>query len=242
MSLLLYTDLSLSGWGVNLLDLTASRVWSKEESSMHINVLKMRAVSLALLAFLPQLSGQSVVLMSDSPSVVAYLRHQGGTVSCVLCHMASEIVLWVKWYLVALSARYILADQLSHPNQVLSTEWSLLSRVFEVIYKVFGRPYLNLFATLISVKLLLYMSTVPDQMAWKQDPSNFHRCGTCLSSPTCRSSIDASFPSDFTYESCPATYPKGRLFEGGCAGRSFGPSALHCYLVPVQVDQVPRLV
>ena len=47
---------------------------------MHINVLEMRAASLALAAFLLQLSGQSVILMSDNASVVAYLRHQGGTV------------------------------------------------------------------------------------------------------------------------------------------------------------------
>ena len=42
----------------------ASGVWSQEESSLHINMLEMKAVFLALVAFLPRLSGQSVVLMS----------------------------------------------------------------------------------------------------------------------------------------------------------------------------------
>ena len=41
----------------------------------------MKAESLALAAFLPQLSGQSVVLMSDNASIVAYLWHQSSTVS-----------------------------------------------------------------------------------------------------------------------------------------------------------------
>ena len=45
---------------------------------MHINVLEMRAVYPDLAAFLPQLSGQSVVLMSNNTSVVAY---QDSTVS-----------------------------------------------------------------------------------------------------------------------------------------------------------------
>ena len=46
-----------------------------EESVKHINVFEMKAVLLALAAFLPQLLGQSVVLMSDNALVVAYLRH-----------------------------------------------------------------------------------------------------------------------------------------------------------------------
>ena len=74
-SVLLYNDMSLSGWGAHLLDMMASGVWSMEESLMHINVLEMKAVSLALAAFLPHLLGQSVVLMSDNASVVTYLRH-----------------------------------------------------------------------------------------------------------------------------------------------------------------------
>ena len=74
-----------------------------------------------------------------------------------------------------LSARYILgkkiipADQLSHPEQVLPMEWSLLPRVFEVICKMFSWPHLDLFATRANAKLPLYMLPVPDPMACKQD-------------------------------------------------------------------------
>ena len=59
-------------------------VWS-QESSLHINVLEMKAVVLVLAAFLPQLSSQSVILMSDNATVVAYLRNQAAQclVSCV---------------------------------------------------------------------------------------------------------------------------------------------------------------
>ena len=49
-------------------------------------MLEMKAVALALAAFLPQLSGQSVVLMSNNASIVVYLRHQGSTVSRTLSH------------------------------------------------------------------------------------------------------------------------------------------------------------
>ena len=125
LSLLLHTDTSLSDWGAHLLDLTASWVWSQEESSLHISVLEMKAVSLALAAFLLQLLGQSIVLMRDNAMVVAYLRHQNCTVSHVLCRMATEVVLRTERHSVSLTEegkKNVLADQLSRPGQVFPTE------------------------------------------------------------------------------------------------------------------------
>ena len=53
----------------------------------------------------------------------------------------------------------ILADQLSHPGQVLPTEWSLLPQIFSVICKVYGHLHMNLFVTKANTKLLLYVSS-----------------------------------------------------------------------------------
>ena len=170
-SLSLYTDTSLSGWGAQLLDLTASGMWSDVEAQEHISVLEMQAVELALASFLPQLVGQNVVLMSKNASVVAYLHHQGGTVSR---QMASAITVWAERNSIRLEARYIpgkqniLVDQLSRPDQILPTEWSLLPRGFDRICQVFGRPHLNLFATKANNKLALYVSPVLDPLAWEQ--------------------------------------------------------------------------
>ena len=147
----------------------------KRKSQGHINIREMRAVELALASFLPQLAGQSVVLMSDNTSVVAYLRHQGGTVSCRLCRIASVIALLVERHLIHLQARYvsgkknILADQLSHPDQILPAEWSLLPRVFGGICREFGQPNLDLFTTWANNKFPHYVSQVPNPVAWKQD-------------------------------------------------------------------------
>ena len=189
-SLLLYTDKSLSGWGTHILDLTASGVWSEEKSQEHINVQEMRAVELALASFLPQLAGQSVVLISDNASVIAYLRHQGSTVSSRLRLMASAITLWTEQHSVRLEAHYIpgkkniLADQLSWPDQVLPMEWSMLPHVFDGICRVFGCPQLDLFATWANAKLPLYVSPVPDPLAWKKrhpSPSMESSRGVCPS-------------------------------------------------------------
>ena len=77
----LYTDLSLAGWGLPLLNLTASGVCSGEASQGRITVLYMRAVKLTLAAFLPQLTSQCIILLSNYVSVDAYLRSRGVTVS-----------------------------------------------------------------------------------------------------------------------------------------------------------------
>ena len=148
-----YRHISVGGGGGgHLLDLTALGILSEEESQEHINVLVMRAVELALAAFLPRLAGQSIVLMSDSASIIAYLRYRGSTVSRRLCLMASVITKWSEQHSVRLEAWYtprknILANHLSLPDQILPSEWSLLLRVFEGICQVFGRPHLDLFAT-----------------------------------------------------------------------------------------------
>ena len=68
-----------------------------------------------------------------------------------------------------LGKKNILADQLSRPDQILPTEWSLLPRVLDGICQVIRRPHLDLFATRANTNLPLYVSPVPDPLAWKQD-------------------------------------------------------------------------
>ena len=72
---------------------------------MLVNVLQMMAVSRALAAFLLQLSGQSVVLLSNNATVVTSLWHQGSTVFRVLCCMAAEVVLWTERHSVSLTTK-----------------------------------------------------------------------------------------------------------------------------------------
>ena len=47
----LYSDASRSGWGAHLLDQSASGLWSDQETSLHINILEMKALFLALQTF-----------------------------------------------------------------------------------------------------------------------------------------------------------------------------------------------
>ena len=143
-----------------------------------MNMLQMKAMILALNAFLDGITGKSLVLVSDNASVVACLKKHGGTISKVLCDLAQEVVPWPEIHLIALPERYvcrkknILMDQLSHPDQVLPMEWSFLPWVFDLIYEVFGRPYIDLFAMRANTKLPLYVSP------WHRSRTLFHISGT----------------------------------------------------------------
>ena len=72
-------DASLEGWGAHIESLMASGFWPLELKSQHINVLEMKAVWLALQAFAPHIQGHSVLLVTDSTTVSAYINRRGVT-------------------------------------------------------------------------------------------------------------------------------------------------------------------
>ena len=54
-------------------------LWSDREKRLHINVLELKAVSLALQRFKDQCQNQTVLVATDNSTVVAYITKQGGT-------------------------------------------------------------------------------------------------------------------------------------------------------------------
>ena len=73
-SFLLY----ISVWrGTHLQVLIVAGVWSQDVKELNMYGLWMRAVQVTLKAFLPRIIGESVVLISDNATVVAYLEKLG---------------------------------------------------------------------------------------------------------------------------------------------------------------------
>ena len=60
-------------------------LWSDWEKRLHINVLELKAVSLALRDFKDQCQNQTVLVATDNSTVVAYINKQGGTLSRDVC-------------------------------------------------------------------------------------------------------------------------------------------------------------
>ena len=149
------------------------RLKSETEKRLHINLLELKAVLLSLKHFRDQCSRQEVMVASDNTSVVAYINKQGGTRLSEMYALLWQLMAWCTKNLVSIRARHIprclnvLADSLSRRNQIQSTEWSLNPTVVRSFFKRWGTPHVDLFATRHNHKLPLFVSPVPDPLAWE---------------------------------------------------------------------------
>ena len=110
-SFTLTTDASNFGWGASLPPHRLSGQWSPQDRRLHFNQQELKAVSLALQGFLPLLTGHSVLVRSDSLTVVAYINHQGGTHSIPLCLETLRLLTWCRQERIVLSASHIPGQQ-----------------------------------------------------------------------------------------------------------------------------------
>ena len=149
-SIQLFTDASNVGWGAHLDQSSTKGLWSPQEKGLHINVLELKAVSLALRHFKDQCQDQTVLVATDNSTVVAYINKQGGTHSAEMCALLWKLMTWCHHYHITLKARHIpgclnvMADLLSRSNQVQSTEWSLHPQVFKQICLKWFTPHVDL--------------------------------------------------------------------------------------------------
>ena len=130
---------------------------------------------MGLQSFREVVIGHHVTAMCDNSTFVAYVNKQGGTVSRALCSLASCLLRWMESLDIHLDVRYlpgqanVLADLLSRHGQVVGTEWSLHPQVARSLFRVWGNPSIDLFATCLNAKLPLYCSLVPDPHAVFED-------------------------------------------------------------------------
>ena len=154
-----------------------------QEKRLHINILELKAASLALRNFKDLCQDQTVPVATDNSTVVAYINKQGGTHSVEMCALPWKIMTWCHHYHITLKARHIpgclnvMANLLSRSNQVQSTEWSLHRQVFKQICQKWFTPHVDLFATHLNHKLPLYVSPIPDPKAWDIDAVNINWTG-----------------------------------------------------------------
>ena len=64
----------------------------EQESSLHINLLEMKALFLALQLFVDVVTDHRVTAMCGNSTVVAYVNQQGGTVSDSLCSLPGQLL------------------------------------------------------------------------------------------------------------------------------------------------------
>ena len=134
-------------------------MWSDTESPLHINFLKLKAVSLALKSLKLLCRDQIVLVAMDNTTVVCYINKEGGMKSGSLCALLWRLLSWCHPRRIVLRARHIpghlnvISDKLSRHNQVIQTEWSLSQQVFDLLCSRWARTQLDLFATRFNHKL-----------------------------------------------------------------------------------------
>ena len=173
--LTIFSDASKEGWGGTLDNLTTSGLWSTAETSLHINVLEIRAIFLCLRRWKDLVSNRCVAVCSDNTTALAYLQKKGGTHSKTLFLEAHRLLMWTELHKVTLVTQFVkgslnvMADTLSRRNQVLPTEWCLKLEVCQALWKVWGTPSLDLFATRWNTRLPRFCSPMRDPLAIATD-------------------------------------------------------------------------
>jgi hypothetical protein len=110
--------------------------------------------------------GKSILIESDNSTSVAYVNKQGGIRSHSLYKEACLLYDWLLPRAISVLAVHrpgvdnALADSLSR-DIVDSREWSLDQRVADCLFLLWGRPFLDLFASSLNHKLPLFCSRVP---------------------------------------------------------------------------------
>ena len=171
-----YTQMRLGRGGEPTSSIVQRRgLWSDQETSLHINILEMKALFLALQTFQDVVTNQRVTAMCDNSTVVAYVCKQGGTVSDTLYELTGQLLRWTEAHNVLLEARYlpgqsnVLADLLSRRNQVLAAEWSPAPTGSEEDHPHLGIPDNRPIRKHLNAKLPLYCSLIPDPQAVFED-------------------------------------------------------------------------
>ena len=133
-------------------DSQISGTWTHADRKLHISCLELNAVIHALWHWAQVLQGNQVMIATDNLTVVSYINKRG-THSPTLLRLTVEL-LWLEAQNIIVRARHIpgclnvIADHLSRPNQPIPTKWSLHPEIASRIFRVWGTPEVDMFATL----------------------------------------------------------------------------------------------
>ena len=179
-SIQLFTDASNGGWGTHLDQTSTKGLWSDRKKRLHINVLELKAVSLALRSFKDQCQNQTVLVATDHSTVVAYINKQGETHSAEMCALLWKIMVPSLSHNIKSQTHSRVPECDGRPS--VQVEPSAVDRMVTAsagvqtdLSKVVHSSCR--FATHLNHKLPLYVSPVPDPNAWDIDALNLNWMG-----------------------------------------------------------------
>lgn len=168
----IFSDSSLTGWGIACNGETSNGFWSYTEKQDHINLLELRAAFIGLKCFANDLKNKEILLRIDNMTAIAYINKMGGVQYEHLNEITRQIWQWCEERQIFIFASYIKskdnveADRESRCTNI-DTEWELSQLAFDRITQTLGSPTIDLFASRLNAKCPLYVS-------WKRDPNAYN--------------------------------------------------------------------
>ena len=163
--------------GAHLGDRVVSGLWHQSEALLPVNSRELLAVRHGLLHFQSFLSRTTAAVFCDNVTTVAYLCKEGGTRSPAVNTIAQEILRWMESLQIRLAPQFIpgirilLADSLSRPHQLPSSESSLNMDVFRSLMRQWP-VMIDLFAISDNHRCSIYFSPYRDPLlALRTTPS-----------------------------------------------------------------------
>ena len=160
--LIIFSDASLQGWGATTDGSIASRPWSQEYLTWHINELDLMAAYLALQTVTSHVKKTYVLMFLDNTVAVSYINRDGGTKSPRLNDIIKQICSWCDQREIVLQAEQVpcvantIADAESRTYNDTS-DWQLNPELFRQIQAVWPVE-IDLFASHWNAQLPRFIS------------------------------------------------------------------------------------
>ena len=161
------TDASAEGWGATMIQKgwEAQGFWTQLQSLESSNFREIQAIFLGLLAFLKEVTGKTVHILSDNVAAVCYINMQGGPAK-ELSLVATKIWSLVLANKVTIKAYHlqgrlnVQADMLSRLNS--QYEWCIHQRLYYYLDSLYGPHTIDRFATMSTTQCVKYNSRFMD--------------------------------------------------------------------------------
>lgn len=164
--IILSTDASDWGLGISIgADIHLQLEWSAQQRSWHINKRELFAVSWAISTNPHLFKNRSIILLTDSRVVAGQIRNQGGLKSPTLLKETWKLLHLVNSLQALITPLYIpshfnsIADSLSRNSP--QPEWHLTKIALEPVFRRWGTPSIDLFASQYSNIVKNYVTMDP---------------------------------------------------------------------------------
>lgn len=167
----IYSDASLSGWGIFCNKQRAYGHWNGKERQNSINFLEILAAFFGLKCFAADLRDCQILLHIDNTTAISYINRMGGIQFLNLNEVTRNLWQWCEERNIWVYATYISSSDnveadFQSRRQKSTAEIEISDKAFVNIIKKFGKPKIDLFASRTNAKCKRYVS-------WQRDPNSF---------------------------------------------------------------------